>query len=108
MTETPAPTRHAVIRGIGREKLETVRRYLPSNYSADCDGGNIWIHGVDSAGWTLDGYVIPRLASGLYRAEEVVRTPRPPRTVFKCPECGLTATTETDPNEWVYGHDCEV
>lgn len=30
------------------------------------------------------------------------------RVVFRCPECGLTATTETDPNEWAYGHDCEV
>lgn len=64
-------TRHAVIKGKGRDHLETVRRYLPSNYTADSDGGNIWIHGEDNAGWTLDGYVIPRLASGLYYAEEV-------------------------------------
>jgi len=65
------PIRRAVIRGLGHDKLETIRRYLPSNYSADCDGGNIWITGTDSAGWTLEDYVIPRLASGLYRAEEV-------------------------------------
>jgi len=65
------PIRRAVIRGLGHDKLATIRRYLPSNYTADSDGGDIWITGVDSAGWTLDGYVIPRLASGLYRAEEV-------------------------------------
>lgn len=63
--------RHAVIRGYGHDRLETVRRYLPSNYLADSDGGNVWIHGFDSAGWTLDGYVIPRLASGLHFAREV-------------------------------------
>lgn len=65
------PTRHAVIRGLGHDKLATIRRYLPSNYTADSDGGDIYLHGVDSAGWSLDGYVIPRLASGLYRAEEI-------------------------------------
>jgi len=64
--------RHAVIRGLGHDKVETIRRYLPSNYTADCDGGNIWIHGTDSAGWTLTDYVIPRLASGLYAAREVI------------------------------------
>ncbi len=64
-------TRHAVIRGHGHDKIDTVRRYLPSNYSADTDGGSIFIHGEDVAGWTLDGYVIPRLASGLYFAREI-------------------------------------
>jgi hypothetical protein len=29
------------------------------------------IEGEDNAGWTLDGYVIPRLASGLIFAKEV-------------------------------------
>jgi hypothetical protein len=29
------------------------------------------IGGRDSCGWTLDDYVIPRLASGMYFAEEV-------------------------------------
>jgi hypothetical protein len=29
------------------------------------------IAGRDVAGWTLDDYVIPRLASGMYYAEEV-------------------------------------
>jgi hypothetical protein len=51
--------------------------YLPGNYNIV--GGDIGepgkpvyvIAGVDSAGWTLDEYVIPRLASGLIWAEEV-------------------------------------
>lgn len=68
---TDKPTRYAVIEGHGHDTLETVRRYLPSNYEADSDGADIFIHGTDNAGWTLDGYVIPRLASGLYFAKEV-------------------------------------
>src|SRR3954468_16410503 len=67
------PTRHAVVRGQARQ-IATIRKYLPSNYTADSDGGDVWIHGTDSAGWTMRDYVIPRLASGLYRAEEIVPT----------------------------------
>jgi len=26
---------------------------------------------------------------------------------YKCPECGREWTTDDDPNEWAYGHDCE-
>lgn len=62
--------RHAVVQG-QHERLDTIRRYLPANYTADSDGTDVFIHGVDRAGWTLDGYVIPRLASGLYHAKEV-------------------------------------
>jgi hypothetical protein len=54
--------------------LAQVQQYLPSNYHASTDPNDpsiIWISGRDSAGWTLDGYVIPRLASGLIFAEEV-------------------------------------
>lgn len=51
--------------------------YLPSNYVIV--GGDLGepgkpayvIAGVDEAGWTLDGYVIPRLASGLIFATEI-------------------------------------
>lgn len=46
-----------------------------------------------------------RLAATLESAEaEAV----PDRVVFRCAECGMTATAATDPNEWAYGHDCEV
>lgn len=74
--------RHAVIEGKGHDDLETVRRYLPSNYEADSDGGSIFIHGEDYAGWTLDGYVIPRLASGLWFAKEI---PDPEDLMAPCP-----------------------
>ena len=51
--------------------LATIKTYLPSNYQATrLEDDSILISGFDEAGWTLDGYVIPRLASGLYFAEE--------------------------------------
>ena len=54
--------------------------YLPENYRII--GGDIgWpgkpvyvIAGTDEAGWTLADYVIPRLASGLIFATELVDT----------------------------------
>jgi hypothetical protein len=66
-------TRHAVIKGQA-DRLEAIRRYMPSNYEADSDGGDVFIHGVDVVGWTLHEYVIPRLASGLYFAREIDET----------------------------------
>lgn len=51
--------------------LATVRTYLPRNYGADTIGDDVYVAGKDHAGWTLDGYVIPRLASGLITAREV-------------------------------------
>jgi hypothetical protein len=51
--------------------LETVQRYLPGNYEAQFINGFVVITGQDNAGWTLDDYVIPRLASGLHTAIEV-------------------------------------
>jgi hypothetical protein len=47
--------------------------YLPGNYEAGLvrdwndptgDGYLVKVVGIDNAGWTLDGYVVPRLASG--------------------------------------------
>ena len=56
--------------------LTLVESFLPSNYSVHevvtVDGAEILtIRGRDSAGWTMDGYVIPRLASGNIFAKEV-------------------------------------
>lgn len=52
--------------------IAIIRRYLPSNYTAahtpDMD---ILIFGEDSHGWTMDGYVIPRLNSGNYYPKEL-------------------------------------
>lgn len=48
-------------------------RYLPDNYTilGDLNDGRLVIHGEDVAGWTLDDYVIPRLASWSMLATEV-------------------------------------
>ena len=77
--------RYAIVRG-ARNGAE-VRAYLPDNYqviaeliehtrpyTTEPDGGTypVWIlQGEDSHGWTLDGYVIPRLASGTMPAVEI-------------------------------------
>lgn len=63
--------RYAIVKSEGAV-LETIQRYLPSNYKAEEFGGSILIRGVDVAGWTLDEYVIPRLASGWYTVKELV------------------------------------
>jgi len=65
-----APTRTALVLGGLGADLETVRSYLPANYPAQQTPDGVLISGQDSHGWTLDGYVIPRLASGLIVAEE--------------------------------------
>jgi hypothetical protein len=75
---TEKQTRRAVVRGAyDRGQVEA---YLPANYrvvdstvdGSDARGRMLYtVEGTDSAGWTLDGYVIPRLASGLLWATEV-------------------------------------
>ena len=67
---SPAPTRTAIIDKDGLT-LKEVQQYLPSNYGAfRRPDGRIQVTGRDSHGWTLDGYVLPRLASGLIPAKE--------------------------------------
>jgi hypothetical protein len=66
---------------LNEDNLEVVQRYMPSNYDAGQVGSAIFIYGHDSHGWTLDDYVIPRLASGGIIAKEV-----PIREL--CPVCG--------------------
>lgn len=68
------PTRRwAVV--TGQATLEQVQSLLPSNYEAHeevaADKVDIFIVGCDQDGWTLDGYVIPRLGSALIPAREV-------------------------------------
>jgi hypothetical protein len=70
--------RYAIVYGNGADR---VAAYLPRNYRVihdtlliDPDGSSrnvVVIEGQDDAGWTLDGYVIPRLASGLISATEI-------------------------------------
>jgi hypothetical protein len=60
----------------GARTRREVAAYLPTGYAVIGEGlrddrSFIVIGGYDDAGWTLDDYVIPRLASGLMRAEEV-------------------------------------
>ena len=48
--------------------------YLQSNYNVvhqDPNGQGLLIAGEDDHGWTMDDYVLPRLASGLIVAVEV-------------------------------------
>jgi len=65
--------RYALVSGRADDR-QTIARYLPSNYRVvgpNAEGDAFLIEGTDSAGWTLDGYVIPRLQSGLFWAKEV-------------------------------------
>ena len=60
----------------GARTRKEVIAYLPLGYrligEGARDGRTFYvIGGFDDAGWTLDGYVIPRLASGLIGAREV-------------------------------------
>lgn len=62
----------------GARSADEVSAYLPANYHVyghrfpDGPSGRIevLIRGEDSHGWTLNDYVIPRLASGLMGCEE--------------------------------------
>ena len=59
---------------IHSSEVERVKRYLPRDYfvrGMSLDQSFIVISGRDNAGWTLDNYVLPRLASGLLFGEEV-------------------------------------
>lgn len=69
MTET----RYAIVRS---SDLLAIQEYMPRNYTAVLlENGTVLVSGKDSAGWTLDGYVIPRLGSGLHGARELVPKP---------------------------------
>lgn len=61
-------------------EVDAVQRYLPGNYALmesfpgtfeGLERVIVVIGGSDVAGWTLDGYVIPRLRSGNYAAREL-------------------------------------
>lgn len=71
--------RFAVVRGA--RTVREVEAYLPSGYAvmesfeeqkpAGRQALVVVIGGVDQAGWTLDSYVAPRLASGLMTCTEI-------------------------------------
>lgn len=67
--------RHRSIEDMSR----TVDRYLPRNYHVAGvvivgTQGMVVVEGTDNAGWTMDGYVLPRLGSGMISAREVAVT----------------------------------
>lgn len=74
---TSGPMRYALVK-VDVGKVEQLKAYMPGNYEVvgrtpigASNTVSVLIAGRDVAGWTLDGYVIPRLASGLYYAEEI-------------------------------------
>ena len=67
-------TRKAIVEKTtwSRFTLREVQAYLPRGYTAtEQPNGDVIISGEDNAGWGLDTYVIPRLASGLIFAKEI-------------------------------------
>ena len=72
--------RYAVVRGLGIT-ADKVAAYLPSNYrvegvstmneSCGDEYPVVVISGVDSHGWTMEKYVVPRLGSGMMAATEI-------------------------------------
>jgi len=75
------PKRYALVRGHGIT-AEKVAAYLPRNYTVEGVAQDhpfkddyaetvVVVGGRDDHGWTLDGYVIPRLGSGLMGATEI-------------------------------------
>ena len=81
MTENP--TRYALV---NTPDSERVAPYLPSNYRVigETEDGTL-ISGTDNAGWTMDDYVLPRLASGLHFGHEITRE-----------EAGIPEPTQAD------------
>jgi hypothetical protein len=78
---TAPPERFALV-SVHRDSVETIQRYLPHNYVVNTAIRTpitdpvtglpcVLVEGRDDAGWTMDGYVIPRLGSGLIGAREV-------------------------------------
>jgi hypothetical protein len=64
--------RRAIIQRSNFSSVDVVARYLPTNYKVvGEDERGIIIEGKDVAGWTLDDYVLPRLASGLIWGKEI-------------------------------------
>ncbi len=65
--------RYAKINLRNSDTADTVKAYLPGNYEIDhVDTDYVIIKGEDNCGWTLDEYVLPRLASGLIFGRELV------------------------------------
>lgn len=55
---------------VPKAQQRQIEPYMPRNYTARQDGDDVLVEGRDESGWTLDGYVIPRLQSGMWFARE--------------------------------------
>lgn len=84
---------------VSSQDIEQVRAYLPANYTvrARTPEGCV-IGGTDNAGWTLDGYVLPRLASGLLFGEELELSDEEPSDDELFPPASVT--NDTHGVEW--------
>ena len=70
MTAKSLPMRYLLVHTPNAKEVEA---YLPNNYEViDSDDEDTIVAGRDFSGWTLDGYVIPRLQSGWIQSEELV------------------------------------
>ncbi len=77
--EIDEPYRRAVVSVKSKHDRDAIDAYLPRNYKVvgeverfDLFGtSGVLIEGKDGAGWTLDDYVLPRLASGLHFGREL-------------------------------------
>lgn len=73
----------------GKGHTDDVQALTPDNYAVVHTPGKTWIVGSDVMGWTLDGYVIPRLASGGIIAVECSPAVSHPPTAAKLAEHGI-------------------
>jgi hypothetical protein len=97
--------RYALVTGLHAD-AETVSRYLPSNYKViGTTSHGIVIQGTDEAGWTFDGYIAPRLGSGLMRAVEVDLSHPALREI---PEVTADPSHPTDFDAWMEAVDNAV
>jgi hypothetical protein len=78
VAEAATPMRYALI-SANAGQTDQIAAYMPGNYAVlgrtpikASNTVSVLIGGRDQHGWTLDGYVLPRLASGMYYGDEVI------------------------------------
>jgi hypothetical protein len=77
LAENDRPMRYALI-SANAGQTDQIAAYMPGNYAVlgrtaigASNTVQVLIGGRDESGWTLDGYVLPRLASGMYYGSEI-------------------------------------
>lgn len=69
----PAIRRALVEESAAQFRVDDIEALLPANYHLERTREGLVVAGHDLHGWTLDGYVLPRLGSGLICAQELTR-----------------------------------